>query len=52
MMCPGCWHWKHQSSSLDIVLTGEDEMIIMVSCAALHFSTSVTASVNVCGSFS
>ena len=37
----------------NIMLTIEDEMIVIVSCcAALSFSTSVMASVNVCGSFS
>ena len=48
MICPGSWHWKHWSSSHDIMLTIEDGMIVMVSCcAALSFSASVMASVNV-----
>ena len=52
-MCPGSLHWKYQSSSLDIMLTVEDGIIVTVSyCAVLSFPTSVMASVNVCGSFS
>ena len=51
-MCPGSWHWRHQSSSFDIMLTIEDGKMVAVSCAALSFYTSVMASFSVCGSFS
>ena len=52
VMCPGSRHWKHWSSSFDIMLPIDDGRMVVVSCcAALKFPTSVMASFSVCGIF-
>ena len=52
-MWPASWHWKQQSSSLDITFTVEDGINIAVSFwVAWSFSTSEMASVQVCSPFS
>ena len=52
-MCPASWHWKWQSSSLDITFTIEDGINVAVSCwVAWSFSTSDMVSARVCGPFS
>ena len=50
---PDSWHWKQQSSSLDIMFTVEDGTNVVASCCvAWSFSTSYIASVSICGPFS
>ena len=52
-MWPVPWHWKHLSSSLDMVLTNDGGSKVDVSCwAAWSFSTSLMVSTRLCGPFS
>ena len=52
-MWPCSWHWKHLSSSFDIMLTVDDGVKVAVSCCtALSFSTLDIALLSICGPFS
>ena len=52
-MCPDSWHWKHMSSSLDMMFTVDEGSSTAVNCcAAWSFSTSLMASAKLCDSFS